>query len=65
MDQQEEGKRGRGRPRQEQERISTSVRLTPEAKRLVTAIQAKMGFSSESAVWEMAIREMAERKGVK
>jgi len=42
----------------------TSLRLTPEAKRLVEALAAQLGVS-QSAIWEMAIRQMAHKEKVK
>ena len=42
----------------------TSMRLTPEAKRLITLIAAKLGVT-KSTVLELAIREKARREGVK
>jgi len=43
---------------------STSIRLTAEAQRLRAALAEKLGVS-QSAVIELAIRQMAEREGVK
>jgi predicted transcriptional regulator len=45
------------------EKVSTSVRLTPEAFRLLTAIAARLGVS-QSAVMELAIREKARKEEV-
>lgn len=45
------------------EKVSTSIRLTPEAKRLLEAMAAKLG-SPASAVMEAAIREKARREKV-
>uniref|UniRef100_A0A6M3KYP8 Uncharacterized protein n=1 Tax=viral metagenome TaxID=1070528 RepID=A0A6M3KYP8_9ZZZZ len=42
----------------------TSLRLTPEAKRLVEALAAHLGVA-QSAIWEMAIRQMAHKEKVK
>ena len=42
----------------------TSMRLTPEAKRLLSLIAAKLGVT-KSAVLELAVRGMAKREGVK
>jgi predicted transcriptional regulator len=43
---------------------STSIMLTPEAKRLLRLLADKLGIS-QSAVMELAIREKAKREGVK
>jgi predicted transcriptional regulator len=42
----------------------TSVRLSPEAKRLLAAIAHKLSVS-QAAVFELALREKAKREGVK
>jgi len=42
----------------------TSIRLSEEAKRLRKLLAQHMGVS-ESAVLELAIRELAEKKGIK
>jgi predicted DNA-binding protein len=42
----------------------TSIRLSEEARRLRKALAERMGVS-ESAVLELAIRELAEKKGIK
>lgn len=42
----------------------TSLRLTPEAKRLVEALAAHLGVA-QSAIWEMAIRQMAHKEKIK
>ncbi len=42
---------------------ATSVRLTPEAKRLIVALANKMGIS-QSAVLELAIRHLARKEKV-
>jgi predicted transcriptional regulator len=41
----------------------TSIRYTPEAKRLLELLAKKLGVS-QTAVVEMAIREFAEKRGV-
>ena len=43
---------------------ATSVRLTPEAKRLMAVIAKKLGVS-QSAVPEVAIRPFAKNEGIK
>jgi predicted transcriptional regulator len=42
----------------------TSVRLSPEAKRLLALLAQKLSVS-QTAVLELAIREKARREGVK
>jgi len=42
---------------------AVSFRVTPDAKRLLAALSGKLGIA-QSAVLELAVREMAERKGV-
>jgi predicted transcriptional regulator len=42
----------------------TSIRLSPEAKRLLADLAKKLSIS-QSAVLELAIREKARREGVK
>ena len=42
----------------------TSMRLSPEAKRLLTALAQKLSVS-QTAVLELAIRDKAKREGVK
>jgi predicted transcriptional regulator len=42
---------------------NTSLRLTPEAKRLLHLLAAKLGVSM-TAVMEMAIRYFAHKEGV-
>ena len=42
----------------------TSVRLSPEAKRLLVEIAHKLSVS-QTAVVELALREKARREGVK
>jgi predicted transcriptional regulator len=44
-------------------RSNTSVRLTPEALRLLKELAKKLGVS-QAAIMEMAIRKFAERSGV-
>ena len=44
-------------------KIATSIRVTPEAKRLVEKLAARLGIQ-QSAVWELAIREKAKTEGV-
>ena len=43
---------------------STSIRLTPEAKRLLRELAKKLGVS-QAAIMEMAVREFAEKRDVK
>jgi predicted DNA-binding protein len=43
---------------------TTSLRLTPEAKRLLQALATKMGIPMSSVI-ELAIRLLAERESVK
>jgi predicted transcriptional regulator len=43
---------------------ATSIRLTPEAKRLLAMLAEKLGLS-QAAILELAIREKAKREGVK
>jgi predicted transcriptional regulator len=45
-------------------RILTSVRLSPDAKRLLATTAEKLAIS-QAAVVELAIREKAKREGVK
>jgi predicted transcriptional regulator len=42
----------------------TSIRLTPDAKRLLEILAEKLGVS-QSAVLELAIRDKAKRESVK
>jgi predicted transcriptional regulator len=42
---------------------TTSIRLTPEAKRLLSRLAQKLGVT-QAAIIEMAIRKFAEREGV-
>jgi predicted transcriptional regulator len=42
----------------------TSMRLSPEAKRLLALLAAKLSIS-QAAVLELAIREKARREGIK
>ena len=42
----------------------TSLRLSPEAKRLLVALAERLGIS-QTAVVEIAIREKAERENVR
>lgn len=42
----------------------TSMRLSPEAKRLLVALAQKLGVS-QTAILELALREKAKREGVK
>jgi predicted transcriptional regulator len=42
----------------------TSVRLSPEAKRLLVQLAQKLSIS-QAAVLELVIREKAKREGVK
>lgn len=44
-------------------KILTSIRLTPQAKRLIELTAQKMGIT-QSAVIEVAIREYAKKQGV-
>ena len=41
----------------------TSMRLSPEAKRLLSLLAKKLSIS-QAAVFELAIREYAKREGV-
>lgn len=41
----------------------TSIRFTPEARRLLEALSQRLGVS-KTAVLEMAVRKFAEREGV-
>jgi predicted transcriptional regulator len=43
---------------------TTTIRYTPEAKRLLETLAKKLGVS-QTAVVEMAIREFAEKRGVR
>lgn len=43
---------------------ATSIRLTPEAKRLMAVTAKKLGIS-QSAVLELAIRQFAKNEGIK
>lgn len=45
------------------EKVSTSIRLTPEAKRLLEALAEKLGLSHSGAL-EVAIREKARKERV-
>jgi len=45
-------------------KLSTSVRLTPEAKRLLKELAKKLGVS-QTAIMEMAVREFADKRDVK
>lgn len=47
-----------------EKRVSTSLRLTPECKRLIKAISAKTGISQTSVI-EMAVRDFAKHQMVK
>lgn len=40
---------------------ATSIRLTPEAKRLIKELAKKLGVS-QAAIIEMAIREFADKR---
>lgn len=42
---------------------ATSIRLTPEAKRLVKELAKRLGVS-QTAIMEIAIRRLAESEGV-
>ena len=44
-------------------KIQTSIRLSQEAKRLICKLASKLGLN-QSAILELAIREMAERKNI-
>lgn len=44
-------------------KIQTSIRMSPQAKRLLWKLASKLGLN-QSAILELAIREMAERKNV-
>ena len=43
---------------------ATSIRLTPEAKRLLQLLAEKLGLS-QTGILELAIREKAKREGIK
>lgn len=43
---------------------STSIRLTLEAKRLITELAVKLGVHKSSVI-ELAIRKLAEKEGLK
>jgi predicted transcriptional regulator len=43
-------------------KLATSVRITPEAKRLLKLLAEALGIS-QAAVLELAIRQMAKRGG--
>ncbi len=45
-------------------KILTSVRISPEAKRLMAELSRKLSIS-QSSILEIAIREKAQREGVK
>jgi len=45
-------------------KLATSIRLTPEAKRLMAALAKKLGVSL-TAILEIAIREKAKAEGIK
>jgi hypothetical protein len=57
------GKR-RGRPRKTDLKTPTSFRLSPTARGLLAALADNSGLSHAS-VLEMALRDMAKRRGVK
>jgi predicted transcriptional regulator len=42
---------------------TTTIRYTPEAKRLLELLAQKLGVS-QAAIVELAIREFAEKRGV-
>jgi predicted transcriptional regulator len=42
----------------------TSIRLSDDAKRLITELSRKLGIS-QTAIIELAIREKAKREGLK
>jgi len=42
----------------------TSIRLTPEAERLLKELATKLGVS-QTAIMEMAVREFADKRDVK
>jgi hypothetical protein len=42
---------------------ATSYRLTPEVKRLIKVLADRLGIN-ETSVIELAVRELAERKGI-
>lgn len=46
------------------QKTNTSVRLSPEADRLLKELAKKLGVS-QSAIIELAIRKYAESEGVK
>jgi predicted transcriptional regulator len=46
------------------EKKSTSIRLSDEARRLVTELAKKLGVH-KSSILEMAIRKLAEKEGLK
>ena len=45
-------------------KLFTSMRLSPEAKRLIAAVAQQLGVT-QTAVLELAIRVIAKREGVK
>ncbi len=45
-------------------KLSTSLRLSPEAKRLLIELAKKLGVT-QAAIVEIAIRRLAETEGVK
>jgi hypothetical protein len=46
------------------EKLSTSFRLTPKALALIETLAKKLGTDKTSVI-ELAVRELAERKGLK
>lgn len=54
----------RGRPRKSELKTPTSFRLSPTARGLLAALADNSGLSHAS-VLEMALRDMAKRRGVK
>lgn len=45
------------------DKLSTSLRLSPEAKRLLAELAKKLGIT-QAAIMEIAIRRLAEKEGV-
>jgi predicted transcriptional regulator len=45
-------------------KYATSIRLSPEAKRLISELAKKLGVS-QSAILEIAIRRLAEQEKIK
>jgi hypothetical protein len=56
-------KQGKEDAREAASGLATSIRLTPDGKRLVEALQARLGLK-RSGVIELAIRRLAQAEGV-